>query len=217
MEGTSGGDESIRVGRSARWWGVPTRDGCVGVAVWRRAGERHKAFQLLDESSAQLRFKIQSLLADWLQPLEHLMRTLILVFAVANLLVSNAAMSQQEQPPAAIKAAPLGREALRNAQAEGKEAAYEVGTWFGRSMLIGALTGLVGTGITYAVASGSRPPQLSRDQELIIANEPIEWRRMYENAYLSEAKRRRKKSVLVGGLIGTGIAVTLIVVGSTPQ
>ncbi|MCC6241748.1 MAG: hypothetical protein IT353_02855 [Gemmatimonadaceae bacterium] len=145
------------------------------------------------------------------------MRSLLVAFAVSNLLVSNAAMSQQEQPPSAIKASPLGREALRNAQTEGKEAAYEAGTWFGRSMLIGALTGLIGTGITYAVASGSRPPHMSRDQELIIANEPIEWRRMYENAFVSEAKRRRKKSVLVGGLIGTGIVATIIVVGSTPQ
>ena len=142
---------------------------------------------------------------------------LVPVLATIATLVS-APRASAQQVDSAPKAPPpsLSHDALLKAQTEGREAGGQASSWFGRSLVIGLTTGLVGTGVTYVVAANKEGPRMSRDQELIIAGERIEWRRIYENAYVAEGKRVRKRSVLIGGLVGTGIFFTIFAIASAP-
>jgi hypothetical protein len=79
--------------------------------------------------------------------------------------------------------------------------------------VIGALTGLIGTTITYAVAATSTP-QLPTEKKLIIADKPAEAQVMYEKGYADKVRSKRKSTALGGGLLGTAAFVVLVLSGS---
>jgi hypothetical protein len=81
--------------------------------------------------------------------------------------------------------------------------------WFGRSVAIGAVTGLIGTTITYSIAATSTP-QLPAEKKLAIANLSPDVQAIYEKGYADKVRARRKSTSLKGGLLGTAAFVVLL-------
>jgi hypothetical protein len=69
--------------------------------------------------------------------------------------------------------------AMAKARLDGEIAALNTGGWFGRSVVIGAFTGLIGTTITYAVAATSTP-ELPAEKKLAIASQSPDVQAIYE-------------------------------------
>lgn len=141
-----------------------------------------------------------------------MLRNIHRLLAMAVLAIALPLQAQQQPAPAALTSNSTAAE-LAKARMDGEVAATNVGGWFGRSVVIGALTGLIGTTITYAVAATSTP-QLPTDKKLIIADKPAEAQVMYEKGYADKVRSKRKSTALGGGLLGTAAFVVLVLSGS---
>jgi hypothetical protein len=122
-------------------------------------------------------------------------------------------LGAQPQPsPVALSTGSPAAE-LAKARLDGEVAATNAGGWFGRSVVIGALTGIVGTTITYAVAATSTP-QLPTEKKLVIADKPQDVQAMYEKGYADKVRSKRKSTALGGGLLGTAAFLAIVFSGS---
>jgi hypothetical protein len=113
--------------------------------------------------------------------------------------------AQQAKPDSATAAAmAAAAKFLAQAQAEGQMAATGVGTggWFGGGFASGLFLGLIGTGVSYALASSSSA-ELPPDKRLAIVSQPLAYQQSYEKGFADKVRSRRKGSALTGGLLGT--------------
>ena len=136
----------------------------------------------------------------------------IISFAVipGALFGQNAPASVAPQGAATTEATP---EMMARAQMEGRAAAMNTGGWFGRSVVIGAVTGLIGTAVTVGVASGSGV-ELPPEQKVVIARQPILVQQTFEKSYADAVRSKRKSSSWKGGLLGTAAFVVLLISSS---
>ncbi len=133
------------------------------------------------------------------------------VLAMAVILAAPLSAQQQPTPVALSTGTPAAE--LAKARLDGEVAATNAGGWFGRSVVIGALTGLVGTTITYAVAATSTP-QLPTEKKLVIADKPQDVQVMYEKGYADKVRSKRKSTALGGGLLGTAAFLVIVFSGN---
>lgn len=112
-------------------------------------------------------------------------------------------------PPAAATTE-VTPEMMARAQLEGRAAAMNAGGWFGRSVVIGAVTGLIGTAVTVGVASGSGV-ELPPEQKVAIARQPMLVQQTFEKSYADAVRSKRKSSSWKGGLLGTAAFVVLLI------
>jgi len=124
--------------------------------------------------------------------------------ALTLLLTPVAAAQQTAQQGQADSVAAAAAALIAQAQTEGALAATNVGTggWFAGGFASGVVLGLIGTGVTWAIA-GSSDATLPADRRLLIANRPTAYQQFYEKSYGDKVKSKRKTSALVGGLVGT--------------
>ncbi len=96
------------------------------------------------------------------------------------------------------------------ATAEGQAAAANIGSsgWFAGGFASGVVLGLIGTGITWALAANSQV-EVAPDKRLLISSRSATYQQLYEKAYGDKVKSKRKVSALTGGLLGTA---TILVV-----
>lgn len=114
------------------------------------------------------------------------------------------AQQMQGEPAAATS------DAAARAQLAGEQQANTVGTggYFGGGYVAGLLLGLIGTGVSYAVAANSTtdvPPQV----RVALAAESPTYQQAYQQAYTTRVRSRRKASALGGGLLGTATFLVL--------
>ena len=133
------------------------------------------------------------------------------VLAMAFLVAIPAGAQQQPSPVALSSGTPTAE--LAKARLDGEVAATNTGGWFGRSVVIGALTGIIGTTITYAVAATSTP-QLPTEKKLVIADKPQDVQVMYEKGYADKVRSKRKATALGGGLLGTAAFIAVVFSGN---
>jgi hypothetical protein len=119
-------------------------------------------------------------------------------------------VSSAQSTPAAAEVTP---EMVAKAQLDGKTAAMNAGGWFGRSVVIGAATGLIGTVVTVGVAGGSGV-ELPPEQKLAIARQPLLVQQTFEKSYADAVRSKRKSSSWKGGLLGTAAFVVLLISSS---
>jgi hypothetical protein len=132
--------------------------------------------------------------------------------AIAVFTVAMPLQAQQQPAPAALSSNASAAE-LAKARLDGEVAATNAGGWFGRSVVIGALSGIIGTTITYAVAASSTP-QLPTEKKLAIADKPQDVQVMYEKGYADKVRSKRKSTALGGGLLGTAAFVAFVFSGN---
>jgi len=132
-----------------------------------------------------------------------------LTVVLASMLLFGAPLHAQQQPAAVTVSGQSPEAALAKARLDGEVAALNTGGWFGRSVVIGAFTGLIGTTVTYAVAATSTP-ELPAEKKLAIANQSPDLQAIYEKGFADKVRARRKSTSLKGGLLGTAVFVVLI-------
>jgi len=131
--------------------------------------------------------------------------------AMAFIVAAPLGAQQQPAPVALASGSPAAE--LAKARLDGEVAATNTGGWFGRSVVIGALTGIVGTTITYAVAATSTP-QLPTEKKLLLADKPQDVQVMYEKGYADKVRSKRKSTALGGGLLGTAAFLAIVFSGN---
>ena len=132
-----------------------------------------------------------------------------LAVVLTSMLVFSAPLHAQQQPATATVSGQSPEAAMAKARLDGEIAALNTGGWFGRSVAIGAVTGLIGTTITYAVAATSTP-ELPAEKKLAIANLSPDVQAIYEKGYADKVRARRKSSSLKGGLLGPVAFIVLV-------
>ncbi|MGI9174144.1 MAG: hypothetical protein ACR2GR_02335 [Rhodothermales bacterium] len=70
--------------------------------------------------------------------------------------------------------------------------------------------GLIGTGVAYGLAANSSAT-LPADKVVFIQGRSADYRLAYQRAYKDGVQRKRKRSALVGGFVGTAAIVTVLV------
>ncbi len=135
---------------------------------------------------------------------------IVLALIMATCMVTPAAAQQSTAPDTSIAAV------VARAQLDGKLAGEAQGAWFGRSLAIGALSGLIGTGVTWAIAANSNP-ELPAEQKLMIASRSQEYRQIFERSFKQTVRSKRSKSAVLGGLTGTAAFVALVLANSGGQ
>jgi len=120
---------------------------------------------------------------------------------------SQPAARQQPSQQGVLDSAAVAAQAaalLTQAHAEGEMAAANVGSsgWFAGGVASGVLLGLIGTGVTWALAANSRV-EVAPDKRLLISSRSVTYQQLYEKAYGDKVKSKRKTSALTGGLLGT--------------
>jgi hypothetical protein len=146
----------------------------------------------------------------WKQGLHMFIRACVASVAFATLPAVGAAQTAPSAAPASVEVTP---EMVAKAQLDGKTAAMNAGGWFGRSVVIGAVTGLIGTAVTVGVASGSGV-ELPPEQKLTIARQPLLVQQTFEKSYADAVRSKRKSSSWAGGLLGTAAFVVLLLSSS---
>lgn len=141
------------------------------------------------------------------------------LFALAILLaISPVALAQQNtaaavpasEPVAAVSAS----EIMAQGMLDGRMAAqqHSTGGRFVGGFAAGFGLGLIGTGLVYALASGT--PEVPLQQVMLIQDRPATYQTAYQEAYRRDIKSRRQSNALLGGLAGTAAIVTVIVAAS---
>lgn len=146
----------------------------------------------------------------WKLSLRMFVRACVASAAFAALPMVVAAQSASSPPPASAEVTP---EMVAKAQLDGKTAAMNAGGWFGRSVVIGTVTGLIGTAVTFGVAGGSGV-ELPPEQKLAIARQPLLVQQTFEKSYADAVRSKRKSSSWKGGLLGTAAFVVLLLSAS---
>ena len=130
---------------------------------------------------------------------------------LTSMLILGSPLRGQQQPVATVSSQ-SAEVTMAKARLDGEIAALNTGGWFGRSVVIGAVTGILGTAVTYAVAATSTP-ELPADKKLAIADKTPDQQAMYEKGFADKVRARRKSTSLKGGLLGS--VVFLVLVGSS--
>jgi hypothetical protein len=129
----------------------------------------------------------------------------LLLVATLSLSIAGPCWSQAADSTAAAPAAGLSQaECQERGITDGKQAAS--GGAFAIGLVSGAALGLVGTLIAW-LATGDADPSAAALGKL----ETAECRMAYTESFQKESKKKKKRSALIGGLIGTGVAVAIIV------
>lgn len=132
---------------------------------------------------------------------------------VLTAIAAPALQAQQVAPTVPTRAAADSSPAM--AILHGQAAGDQVGT--GGSMLGGFaggfFLGLIGTGIAYAVASGSNA-ELPSFEAARIARTPGDYQIAFRQGFQERVRARKKASALTGGLLGTAVIVTLVLSAS---
>ena len=122
---------------------------------------------------------------------------------------------ESEAEGAAPTSSSQGEPALGNdclvAKARGEADAENAGGggYMGCGLAGGFLLGLIGLGVTYATASGSR---VEMPQTIMLdSSRSDSYKLCYMEGYRAKAIQKRKSAALTGGLIGTLIAVGVVV------
>ena len=140
--------------------------------------------------------------------------SLLYAFTALALVVTPLSAQQpaQQAKPDSVAAGQDTPALIVQAQADGTTSGATVGTtgWVASGFVSGLVLGLVGTGITWALA-GYSDPKLPRTKQLLIANEPVTYRLVYEKSFTDKVKTKRKSSALTGGLLGTGTLLILFI------
>jgi hypothetical protein len=138
------------------------------------------------------------------------------VLALALVLPAVAAGQAQQQGSSPTTPTPLAPDALSRAQLEGQTAAMNVGTggWFGGSLASGVLLGLIGTGVSYALAASSNA-DMPPEKKVSITNPDVTYHAFAEKAYADKVRSKRKSAALKGGLLGTAAFVLLYATASS--
>jgi hypothetical protein len=99
-----------------------------------------------------------------------------------------------------------------HAQSDGRMAAASVGTgrWAIGGFASGFLVGLVGTGVSWALARSSGV-ELPPDKRLLIDSQPITYQQAYEKGFADKVRSNRKSAALTNGLLGTALFLTIFV------
>jgi hypothetical protein len=142
------------------------------------------------------------------------MRTLltlaVTLLATGVLGLHSPVAAQQQQARAEVESASTA-ELITEGMRDGRIAAQSHGTsgYAAGGFLAGVTLGLIGTGIAYAVASGSDASIGGTD--LIVANErgPT-YMQGYQEGFRERLRDRRKSSALAGGLVGTAVIVAVV-------
>lgn len=152
------------------------------------------------------------------------MRTMLVVFGLA--LIASPAHGQRRTTPllrhASLSSAPQlqfgSNEPLARFlnpdcdtdRTRGREAADQLHSgsgWMAGGFVSGILLGLIGTGISWAMASSSSV-EVNRVPDGVEAS-------CYRDGYTSKAKSKNSSNALTGGLLGTAVLVLLIVSASS--
>lgn len=117
-------------------------------------------------------------------------------------------LAQTQTTPAPGTATAAGTAA--EGQRDGEMLADTVGTGgkAGLGVVVGLFTGLIGTGIGYAVIG---PKELSADAALAQQSKSQEYQTGFKSGWAKTTKDKKRKSFLVGGLLGTAAWVALLV------
>lgn len=91
---------------------------------------------------------------------------------------------------------------------QGREAgsSYPTGGAFTVGLVSGALAGLIGTGLAYAFQAEPAAPE-----ELVRPIADSGCRVEFRSAYAKEARAKKRRSALLGGLLGSAVAAVVIV------
>lgn len=139
-----------------------------------------------------------------------LLRTAAMLAVLAATL--DAQQPTQQAKPDSASVAPDTPALIVQAQADGTTSGRTIGTggWFAGGFVSGLFLGIIGTGITWALA-GYSDVQVPPDRRLLLTNQPATYQQVYEKSFADKVKMKRKSSALRGGLVGTGIALTLFI------
>jgi hypothetical protein len=107
------------------------------------------------------------------------------------------ALGQAE--PSALEGVLAGREAARGQRHGGP---------FTGGLIAGFLFPVLGNAVAYGITASSTPG-IPIEQQTALQAFPTEYRMAYVDAYVREAKARRKQASLMGGLLGSGALVVL--------
>jgi hypothetical protein len=139
-------------------------------------------------------------------------RSLFPVLAATLLLAPLAAAQEPAQQGKldSASAAAAAAAALAQGKADGQAAAATVGTesWYFGGFLSGLLVGLIGTGVSYALAASSGV-ELPPERRLLVSSQAAPYQQAYEKAYVGKVKSKRKSNALTGGLLGTATFLTI--------
>jgi hypothetical protein len=130
-----------------------------------------------------------------------------MTLAVASV---GAQQPDQQARPDSLAAAPDTPALILQAQAAGTASGARIGAggWFAGGFVSGLLLGLAGTGVTWALANYSEV-QLPVEKQAFVGNETGTYRQLYEKSFSDRVRMKRKSAALKGGLVGTGIVLTL--------
>jgi hypothetical protein len=138
-----------------------------------------------------------------------------LLLVGAALLFAGPALAQQTPPPDTLTGADRGTVALDSAALgarRGHEAARYESTnhWLWGGFVGGATLGPIGTGFAWVLANNSEVA-VGVDRRMLLSYDGgFTYVNAYERAFAEELLRRRKRSALTGGAIGTAaLAATL--------
>jgi hypothetical protein len=139
------------------------------------------------------------------------MKTL-LIFALTQLLIFVAPFSQllaAEPAPAVTDSTHI---TAQQGFADGDAAAgdhYGSGKWLGYGLCGGFLLGLIGAGVIVGISQSGRPEPPPKDAQHI-ANGTAKYQLGFGDAYAKRAKKKSLGMAIVGGLVGTAVAIAVI-------
>jgi hypothetical protein len=81
--------------------------------------------------------------------------------------------------------------------------------WLGYGLGGGFLLGFIGAGVVLAISQSGRP-QPSMTEVLKIANGTAQYQHGFGDAYAQRAKKKALSMAIIGGLVGTAVAVTVV-------
>lgn len=90
---------------------------------------------------------------------------------------------------------------------------YSSGKYTTGGLISGFVGGLIGTAIAYAVTSG-RDVDIPAEKSVVLVEKPAEYQMGYRESYTRVVQKKRKRSSLTGGLIGTAAFVAIVAVAS---
>jgi hypothetical protein len=133
-----------------------------------------------------------------------------------TLMIGLALAPAQGQEAAAPDAATLSvGEWVAQGMQDGRLAARQQSTGgrFLGGFVAGAGLGLLGTGLVYALASGS--PDVPAEHLVAIQEQPAPYQVAFQEAYKRDIRARRQQNAVIGGLVGTAAFVTVWLVATS--
>ena len=133
------------------------------------------------------------------------------VLLILLMLIVPAASFAQDSPPS-DEATTDTEQIDESARLEGRDYAqkhYQGWRWFGAGLVGGVGLGLIGAGIAIGFSqTGTAHPPLSEQQRL--ANMPKPYEDGFRLGYHQRARSKALIKTILGGVIGTGIAVAIV-------